>query len=172
MDGCRLTNHDSETAEPPNFRPLEIWSGGQTGVDRAAWDAARELAIPTAGWVPRGRLAEDGVVPDVYGSVRETASSTYAERTTNNVRDTHATLILFRGSLSGGTAFTRAEAERLGRPVLAVDLAGGPLPKHVVLVRQWLAGLAGTRLNVAGPRAGSDPGLYRVARQFLLEVLR
>jgi len=44
----------------------KIISGGQTGVDRAALDAAIELGIPPGGWVPKGRKAEDGKLPEKY----------------------------------------------------------------------------------------------------------
>jgi len=39
---------------------VEIVSGGQTGVDRAALDTALALGLPCGGWCPRGRRAEDG----------------------------------------------------------------------------------------------------------------
>jgi hypothetical protein len=52
---------------------LKIVSGGQPGVDRAALDAAIEHGLPLGGWVPRGRLAEDGPLDDKY-VVRETPS--------------------------------------------------------------------------------------------------
>ena len=38
----------------------KIISGGQTGADRAALDFAIKHKIPHGGWVPKGRLAEDG----------------------------------------------------------------------------------------------------------------
>jgi len=43
----------------------KIVSGGQTGVDRAALDAAIALGIPVGGWCPKGRRAEDGTIPDI-----------------------------------------------------------------------------------------------------------
>jgi hypothetical protein len=43
-----------------------IVSGGQTGVDRGALDAALEWSFPCGGWCPQGRQAEDGVIPDRY----------------------------------------------------------------------------------------------------------
>ncbi len=59
---------------------VRIVSGGQTGVDRAALDAAMARGIACGGWVPRGRRAEDGRVPDTY-PLRETRSAAYGERT-------------------------------------------------------------------------------------------
>ena len=83
-----------------------IVSGGQTGVDRAALDAARGLGLPYGGHVPRGRRAEDGPLADDYAGMTETASRNPAVRTARNVRDSDATLILCRGAPDGGTALT------------------------------------------------------------------
>ena len=41
----------------------KIISGGQTGADRAALDVAFKLGIPHGGWIPKGRIAEDGPLP-------------------------------------------------------------------------------------------------------------
>ena len=41
----------------------KIISGGQTGVDRGAIEAALELGFPYGELIPKGRLAEDGAVP-------------------------------------------------------------------------------------------------------------
>ena len=154
---------------------LEIWSGGQTGVDRSALDVALELGLPLGGWVPRGRLAEDGVVPSRYESLREADSPDYAERTRLNVRDADATLVLAMGAATGGTAFTLEEARRVGRPVLEIDLSAESTSEAAVRVRAWLESLVATRsfvrLNVAGPRASQAPGVYARARQTLRDAL-
>src|SRR4051794_33669346 len=82
----------------PAAPALVIISGGQTGVDRAALDAAMQLRIACGGWCPLGRLAEDGRIPERYPLV-ETPSDDVAQRTEWNVRDCGAVLVLFRGKL-------------------------------------------------------------------------
>jgi len=68
-------------------------SGGQSGVDRAALDAALEIGLPCGGWCPKDRKAEDGRIDDCYLLV-ETPSGDYSQRTRWNVRDSDAKLIL------------------------------------------------------------------------------
>jgi putative molybdenum carrier protein len=145
---------------------LEVVSGGQTGVDRAALDAALALGLPCGGWCPRGRRAEDGAVPDRY-PLRETPSTAYPERTEWNVRDSDGTLVLHRGRLRGGTALTLRLARRYGRPALAVDMAA---PPAAAAVRRWLERERIGRLNVAGPRESDQPGIHDQAAAFLREV--
>ena len=144
-----------------------IISGGQTGVDRAALDAAMAHGVACGGWVPRGRRAEDGRLPPRY-PLRETRSSAYAERTRLNVRDADATLILTRGHSSGGTALTIEFACQLRRPHLVVDLAADADP---AAARTWLAALQVRVLNVAGPRESGCPGIFEEARAFLDAML-
>lgn len=76
------------------MRIEKVISGGQTGADRAALDAAIAAGIPHGGWCPRGRLAEDGRISSRY-QLRETLSNGYPERTRLNVECADATLILF-----------------------------------------------------------------------------
>lgn len=145
---------------------MKIISGGQTGVDRAALDAARELGLPHGGWCPRGRMAEDSPIPEDYNLV-ETESPDYPARTEQNVMDGDATLILHRGPITGGTEYTVRLAERHNRPFLAVDLDGGIEPGEV---RQWLERRSVETLNVAGPRESQNPGIGALARAFLIQV--
>lgn len=145
----------------------KIVSGGQTGVDRAALDVALALGIACGGWCPKGRRAEDGTIPDRYPLV-ETASRDYRERTRRNVEDSDGTLILTRGALGGGTAYTRDCAEALGKPYLVLALDKRP---DAQAARDWIRRHGLRVLNVAGPRESSRPGIYRQAKRFLLRLL-
>ena len=144
-----------------------VVSGGQTGVDRAALDVALALGIACGGWCPKGRLAEDGTIHARY-PLRETSSPLYPQRTEWNVRDSDATLILYRQRLQGGSALTQQLAQRLGRPVMAVDLQQTP---SAGAIRDWLRERQVRVLNVAGPRASDSPELYESARTLLLATL-
>lgn len=143
-----------------------IVSGGQTGVDRGALDAALELAIPHGGWCPRGRRAEDGRIPSHY-RLQEMHSADYARRTEQNVLDSDATLILHGGTLSGGTALTHRLCVRHGRPHLVLD----PAERGAVeAARAWLEEQQVRVLNVAGPRESSCPGIGQRTRQFIARL--
>jgi len=150
---------------------IEVWSGGQTGVDRAALDVATKLGLPIGGWVPRGRLAEDGLVPARYEQLREADSWDYAVRTRLNVQDADATLVLRVGIAAGGTLATLEAACRLQRPLLDIDLDRKDVAEAAAAVSSWLEGLLATRssirLNVAGPRASQAPMGYALAQETL-----
>jgi hypothetical protein len=149
------------------FAAKRVVSGGQTGVDRAALDAARRLGIPCGGWCPRGRRAEDGPIDPVYPLV-ETRSDRYPVRTAWNVRDSDGTMVLTRGPAAGGTALTIRLALRSGRPLLVLDLDQDPLPSAV---SAWIREHRIGTLNVAGPRESERPGTHARALAFLEEAL-
>lgn len=144
----------------------EIVSGGQTGVDRGALDAAIALGIHHGGWCPRGRRAEDGVIPARYKQ-SETESASYHVRTEQNVIDSDATLIIARGPLSGGTALTLRMAVKHARPYFVVDLQQAVKAEEI---RTWLRQHRVSRLNVAGPRESSSRGITQQARLLIEEI--
>jgi hypothetical protein len=150
------------------MRLRKIVTGGQTGVDRAALDAALAHGVPAGGWCPKERRAEDGRIPDRY-PLKETPSAAYEQRTAWNVRDSDGTLIVTDGTLEGGTALTMTEAKQQGRPVLHVRTID-PVP--VPMIRAWGEDHDVRVLNVAGPRASEVAGIYDDARALLEAFLR
>lgn len=148
---------------------LKIVSGGQTGVDRAALDAANQLGYETGGWCPKGRVAEDGPIPPGY-LLRETPDRGYPQRTEWNVRDSDATLIVTEGPPSGGTAFTIRMAEKHSRAWKLVSPDADETELAAIAV--WLRGRAIHVLNVAGPRESNNPGISRRAFAMMIRLLR
>jgi hypothetical protein len=111
-----LNNHS------PN--ELLVISGGQTGVDRAAFDTSLAFNIPIGGWCPNGRMAEDGIIDDQkYPNLKETDSSEYSVRSLYNVIDSHATLMFNIGRhVKGGTLETRKYCAKYNKEFMFITL--------------------------------------------------
>ena len=160
-----------------NKTDIKIVSGAQTGVDQGALRAAIDLGITWGGWVPRGWRTENGTVGGIFRpNMRELGSTNYLVRTRRNVADSHATLILtISYPLTGGTLKTRQFCQELMRShfVACPDEA-----EAVQKTRNWLLPFfAEPRqtpfvLNVAGPRESKSPGIGKLTRHFILEVLQ
>lgn len=148
---------------------LKIISGGQSGVDRAALDAAISLGFSCGGSCPRGRLAEDGPIPKSY-PLKELRSPSYAARTRINVEDSDATLVLCDSEPSGGTALTIDLAMNCAKPLLVVDLNTKRALRIDDLVA-WLVSNDVKILNVAGPRESGSPGIYEKSLAFMTGLL-
>lgn len=135
-------------------------------MDRAALDFAIQHGLEHGGWCPRGRRAEDGVIPLVY-QLRETDSPDYDERTEKNVLDSDATLIVAREKeLSGGTAFTKVCAEQHNRLVLVICETDGVAEGAAALLKFLKQNKVHT-LNVAGPRESQAPGIGKFVERLL-----
>lgn len=144
----------------------KIVSGGQTGVDRAALDFALASGIVHGGWCPKGRRAEDGKLPEKY-NLQETPRKDYGQRTEWNVRDSDGTLVIVNRELSGGTLYTLETARKMGKPVMIAALADKVEEKQVA---GWVENNGIRVLNVAGPRASSEPEIYSMTLEFLQKV--
>lgn len=162
---------------------LVIVSGGQSGVDRAALDAALALAIPYTGFCPRGGWAEDLTQPPGllarYPLLRETPLADPAQRTEWNVRASDALLILTGGgglAASPGTTLAHERAARGGKPMLVLSLDEADAAARAT---RWLDGIlsawrdaAPLKLGIGGPRESEASGIYAKAVVLLQDVLR
>ena len=127
-------------------------SGGQTGVDRAALDAALAVGFPCGGWAPGDRSAEDGIIPEQYPLI-PLPNGGYRQRTRLNVTDSDGTAILYNETLKGGTRLTRNLCALLKRPYVLINAAETPDPiKAAEKIVKFVEENGIETLNVAGPR--------------------
>jgi len=117
---------------------LKIISGGQTGVDRAALDAALKHGIKCGGWCPAGRLDEFGRIPDRY-PVKELEQGSLVERTMQNVKDSDATVIIYFDKLRGGTEQTVRFCIEQHRPHKLINAAEVSVERAAQLVADLCA---------------------------------
>ncbi len=168
----------------------KIISGGQTGVDRAALDAARMTPYSWGGWCPKGRLAENGQIPEEYFTpdqkncgLIEADKSRPTQRTAWNVRDSDATLIIkSRGKVTPGTKLTMKLLREAEKPYRPCDpYKNFTIPRAVYWICKTripviVPGHEDTFrsievLNVAGPRGTNGPkGFEDRVRQYLLDI--
>ena len=153
----------------PLKKIIRIRTGGQSGVDRAAMDFAREHGIPLCGWCPKSGWADDypdapGLLAD-YPELTETPSENTEQRTKWNMRDSDAilTIIPEGAGYSLGTETGLAEGEALGK---AMYTATGL--NDIPYIVKWLNSLSDElELCIGGPRASESPEAYDTAKAIL-----
>jgi hypothetical protein len=147
-----------------------IVSGGQTGIDRGALDAALEAGFPCGGWAPEGRIAEDGPMHERY-PMRELAGAGYEERTLQNVLDSDGTAILYTGTLEGGTRQTMVYCVEHGKPFELVDASRAGPRDAAVKLAAFIERHRLSVLNIAGPRASKWPEAWHYAHSTVRHLL-
>ena len=153
-----------------DFLTLKIISGGQTGVDRAALDAALESEVSIGGWCPQGREAEDGPIAEKY-PLQELPGSGYIKRTLKNVQDSDATVIIYFESISGGTEKTLLYCINEKKPYLLIDGSGLSQDIASKRIKHFIGENQITLLNVAGPRASTEKRGYEYTKQVITLML-
>ncbi|ARU58086.1 putative molybdenum carrier protein [Oleiphilus messinensis] len=138
---------------------FKVVSGGQTGVDRAALDAAIEMGMEHGGWCPEGRKAEDGLIDPRY-NLQILPGAGYKRRTLANVRDCDGTVIIYFGLISGGTEQTLAYCLREGKPYKLIDAQEIPESRAAEIIKTFCEQFGIQTLNVAGPRASNEARAY------------
>jgi hypothetical protein len=156
----------------------KVISGGQTGADRGAIEAALKAGFAYGGLVPKGRLAEDGCVPAKFTAMEEADTEDYRFRTRWNAEHSDATLILaFSDQLEGGTQRTRQYCMNVRKPVFVDNPAEPKMDGDQLAVFKWLAKVSkkiGGRpivLNVAGPRESKEPGLEAAVESYVARLI-
>jgi len=148
----------------------KIISGGQTGADRAALDTAIKFNISYGGWIPEGRKTEDGPLSQRY-RMDEMPTDSYPKRTKQNIMDSHGTIIISRGTLTGGSLLTQQLASKLKKPCCHIDLFELDEFGAAIVINSFIADYDIEIINIAGPRAGKDPFIYNSVKTVLETVI-
>lgn len=144
----------------------KIISGGQSGVDRGALDAALSHGFPCGGWCPPGRLAEDGAIAAVY-PLSEMETGGYKARTRQNVLASDGTVVIHFGELEGGTERTARQCALHFKPHLLIDAKNASVAQAAERMLGFIEAHSIAILNVAGPRQSKAPG----AREYAYDVI-
>lgn len=158
----------------------EIRTGGQTGADRAAFDAARARGVPISGWCPKGGWAEDMPEPpgllERYPEMLETPLPEPIQRTEWNIRDSSACIVFDTpgSTVSPGTRAGMPFFDAYGVPCFTYDLGTGALSQDDDLAA-WVAkvsrGCYPFVLGVGGPRASEYDGIYDIVFAVISRVI-
>jgi hypothetical protein len=151
--------------------PLKIVSGGQNGAGRAALEWALTNDVPHGGWCPKGRKAEDGIIPPQF-QLAQTVSENSSVRTRRNVQDSGATVIFSRSlQLTGGTRLSADIAKKLRKPFLHL-LSSTGVEEATMQLNAFIREHGVVVLNVAGPPASDEPEIGTFVEAVLSRALR
>jgi hypothetical protein len=153
----------------------KIISGGQTGADTAALEAAKAAMIETGGAMPSGFKNESGLWPqykyeyDMY----EISATDYPSRTRENIIKSDATLIITKRMSSNGTQLTQNLCHSLGKPCfchtktsMLYDESCSPI------IVDWLIKNKVSVLNVAGNRASLAPDIDKYTYSLVWSLIQ
>lgn len=150
---------------------LKIISGGQTGADIAAIDAAIEVDFDWGGFVPIMRNNELGKIPATYDNFILSHAKSYDVRTFQNVIGSDGTVVFSHGKVTGGSLLTVNICRRQKKPVFLADFSRGPVSDQIIEILSFIQSNAIKVLNVAGPRASKDPLIYDKVRRTIKGVI-
>jgi predicted Rossmann fold nucleotide-binding protein DprA/Smf involved in DNA uptake len=155
-------------------KDLKIISGGQTGVDLAALEAAAIVGLQTGGHAPKGFKTTSGNNPQLGTLYRlqETEASDYPTRTKLNVKNSDGTLRIARHITSPGEKLTHKFVTQLKKPMFDIVLTDGiDLEAYIASAVKWMIRNKITTLNVAGNSERTCPGIQREARDIMIKIL-
>jgi len=149
----------------------KIISGGQSGVEIAALDAAIELDIPHEGWAYKRKRTEDGVLPEQY-NLKTIDMSSYHERLEKNIIDSDGTVILTHGQLIIGSKIIKDLANQHNKPCLYVDLTDCSINHAVSSIRKWIANNEIEAIYFTGSKSIGESGIYEETIRVIKGVCR
>jgi hypothetical protein len=141
---------------------MKIISGGQTGADRGALEAAKECGVETGGYAPKGYLTEQGFDVSLKSFNLIDSGLDYVRRTELNVKDCDITL-WFGNRDSAGFAATRRACIKYDK--FLIDVTKWNQREIYQLIKMF------NIINVAGNRESHNKGLQEKVKTMTVAVL-
>ncbi|MGB9696333.1 MAG: YpsA SLOG family protein [Ignavibacteria bacterium] len=148
----------------------KIISGGQTGADRGALEAARKLGIATGGYIVKGFLTEKGQDLSLKQfNLKQLNTTDFSVRTELNAKVSDGTVIFSRVDNKGrvigeGTKFTLEVLIKNKKPFLI-----NPSDTEFI---DWVHKYNIKVLNVAGNRESQFWGIQNHTEKFLIKTIK
>jgi putative molybdenum carrier protein len=138
----------------------KIISGGQVGAGQGALDVAIKYGIPHGGWIQKGRKTQSGILSPKY-HLKEMSTASFKNRIEQNVIDSHGSVIITHGPLTGGADYCLKMAQKHGRPCLHIDLNTVSEFTAASRLNAWIKENDIEILNVNGSKASEDSSIYK-----------
>ncbi len=147
----------------------KIVSGGRTGVEMAALDAAIKVGMAYGGWIPKNNGEFGDMKANKY-NLTEMSTTHRVETFKKNIRESDGTLMLSHGTLSKDVKTTKNTIQRYSTPLLHVDLSSTNAFNAASLINDWLIDNDLNILHVTGPTENEDDNIYSATLDILQAV--
>ena len=147
----------------------KIISGGRSGAERAALDAAIKLGMAYGGYIPKEDSSSDGMNADRYNLI-EMPTADRTESFKKNIRESNGTLMLSHGALPSHVKNTKKTIQRYSTPLLHLDLKSTNAFNAASLINDWLIDNDLNILHVTGPTENEDDQIYSATLDILQAV--
>nr|WP_086938523.1 putative molybdenum carrier protein [Thaumasiovibrio occultus] len=146
----------------------KIISGGQSGADIAALDAALASSIEIGGFCPKDRQSE--VDLSRYPLIE--IEGGYRQRTKENIKAADGTVIFYHADVQGGTELTLFLCIKSKSPYKLIDTQMVSPSEAAKVIAQFIEQHNITTLNVAGPSASRVPSIYASVKATLIALFQ
>jgi len=147
----------------------KIISGGRSGAEMAALDAAIKLGTSYGGWIPKDGGDPGGINADKY-NLTEMPTTNRIETFKKNIRESDGSLLLSHGTLSSYVKSTKKTILRYSTPLLQVDLNNTNAFSAASLINDWIVDNDLNVLHVTGPSENEDNKIYSATLDILQAV--
>ncbi|CAG8449231.1 13307_t:CDS:2 [Dentiscutata heterogama] len=151
---------------------ITIISGDQTGVERAALDAALDKNFDIEGWCTKGRLSEDDVLPSKY-TLKELDTASYLERHKANLKlaEEKTLILMISGLKIDEKTLPSVKKEESKTIFLEKDFKQNKV--HINPLIKWIKDEEIKKLFISGPTESNINGvtIYDIAYNFLFHQL-